>query len=111
MLALLYAPIVSAIGNVMDFMVGTSELDFILRFLAMAELKRASFCSFGLAKTFVGIALGFAASLVEEPAQGACQGKLGDLREHPTNHLCSSTRGTMAVQNYSKRGKHAIGKE
>ena len=54
-------------------MVGTSELDFILRFLAMAELKRASFCSFGLPKTFVGIALGFAASLVEEPAQGACQ--------------------------------------
>ena len=47
-------------------MVGTSELDFILRFLAMAELKRASFCSFGLAKTFVGIALGFAALLSKE---------------------------------------------
>ena len=27
-------------------------LDFILRFLAMAELKRALFCSFGLTKTF-----------------------------------------------------------
>ena len=32
-------------------MVCTSELDFILRFLAMAELKRASFCSFGLAES------------------------------------------------------------
>ena len=59
----LYAPIISAIGNVVDFMVGTSELDFILRFLAMAESKQASFCSFGLPKMFVGI----------EPAQGACQ--------------------------------------
>ena len=68
LLVLLYASIISAICNVVDFMVGTSELDFILRFLAMA-----SFCSFGLSKTFVGIALGFAASLVEEPAQGACQ--------------------------------------
>jgi hypothetical protein len=44
---LLYSSIVSAIGNVVDFMVGTSE--------------------------FIGIALGFAASLVEELAQGACQ--------------------------------------
>ena len=73
LLELLYSPIISAIGNVVDFMVGTFELDFILRFLAMAELKRASFCSFGLPKTFVGIALGLAASLVEEPAQGAYQ--------------------------------------
>jgi len=73
LLELLYSPIISAIGNVVDFMVGTSKLDFILRFLAMAELKRASFCSFGLPKTFVGIALGLAASLVEEPAQGAYQ--------------------------------------
>ena len=47
LLVLLYSSIVSAISNVVDFMVGTSE--------------------------FVGIALGFAASLVEEPAQGACQ--------------------------------------
>ena len=47
LLELLYSSIVSAISNVVDFMVGTSE--------------------------FVGIALGFAASLVEEPAQGACQ--------------------------------------
>ena len=47
LLVLLYSPIVSAIGNVVDFMVGTSE--------------------------FIGIALGFAASLVEELAQGACQ--------------------------------------
>jgi hypothetical protein len=39
LLELLYSPIVSAIGNVVDFMVGTSQ--------------------------FVGIALGFAASLVE----------------------------------------------
>ena len=30
----------------------TKTLDFILRFLAMAELKRALFCSFGLTKTF-----------------------------------------------------------
>ena len=52
----------SAIGNVVNFLVGTPELDFILRFLAMAELKRASFCSFGLTKTFVDIALGFLAS-------------------------------------------------
>ena len=73
-------------------MVGTSELDFILRFLAMAELKRASFCSFGLAKTFVGIALGFAASLVEEPAQGACQ------PDEPISHLLQSGTG--------KVGKH-----
>ena len=43
------------------------------QFLAMAESVQAPFCSFGLSKTFVGIALGFAASLVEEPAQGACQ--------------------------------------
>ncbi|OYP41846.1 hypothetical protein CIK88_03710 [Prevotella sp. P5-50] len=28
-------------------------LDFILRFLAMAELKRALFCSFGLTKTLI----------------------------------------------------------
>ena len=41
LLVLLYSPIVSAISNVVDFMVGTSE--------------------------FIGIALGFAASLVEEP--------------------------------------------
>jgi len=27
-------------------------MDFILRFLAMAELKQALFCSFGLTKTF-----------------------------------------------------------
>ena len=43
LLELLYSSIVSAISNVVDFMVGTSE--------------------------FVGIALGFAASLVEEPAR------------------------------------------
>ena len=30
----------------------TKTLDFILRFLAMADLKRALFCSFGLTKTF-----------------------------------------------------------
>ena len=30
----------------------TKTLDFILRFLAMTELKRALFCSFGLTKTF-----------------------------------------------------------
>ena len=36
LLVLLYASIISAICNVVDFMVGTSELDFILRFLAMA---------------------------------------------------------------------------
>src|SRR5574344_3101197 len=29
----------------------TKTLDFILRFLAMTELKRALFCSFGLTKT------------------------------------------------------------
>jgi hypothetical protein len=51
LLVLLYSHIVSAISNVVDFMVSTSQLDFILRFLAMAELKRASFCSFGLPKT------------------------------------------------------------
>ena len=47
LLELLYSPIISAIGNVVDFMVGTFE--------------------------FICIALGFAASLVEEPAQGAYQ--------------------------------------
>ena len=47
LLELLYSSIVSAIGNVVDFMVGTSQ--------------------------FVGITLGFAASLVEELAQNACQ--------------------------------------
>ena len=30
----------------------TLTLDFILRFLAMAESKRACLCSFGLTKTF-----------------------------------------------------------
>jgi len=66
LLELLYAPIVSAIGNVVDFMVGTSE--------------------------FIGIALGFAASLVEEPAQGACQ------PDEPISHLLQSGTG--------KVGKH-----
>ena len=31
----------------------TKSLDFILRFLAMAQLKQASLCSFGLTKTFI----------------------------------------------------------
>jgi len=47
LLVFLYSSIISAIGNVVYFMVGTSK--------------------------FVSVALGFAASLVEEPAQGACQ--------------------------------------
>ena len=39
LLVLLYSPIVYALGNIVYLKVGTSELDFILRFLAMAELK------------------------------------------------------------------------
>jgi hypothetical protein len=86
---LLYSSIISAIGNVVDFMVGTSE--------------------------FVGI----------EPAQGACQ-----LRACSPEHLLKKAMSeehwvlpvatllalkvlkcTMAVQNYSNRGKSAIGEE
>ena len=66
LLVFLYSSIISAIGNVVDFMVGTSE--------------------------FVGIALGYAASLVEEPAQGACQ------PDEPISHLLQGGTG--------KFGKH-----
>ena len=37
----------------MPFLEDKKNLDFILRFLAMAGLMQASLCSFGLTKTFI----------------------------------------------------------
>ena len=81
-------------------------LDFILRFLAMAELKRALFCSFGLTKTFCYALRNQIGILVDGTVVPCCLDhggnlSLGNLFEQSLDHILSSPRALAIYRGFT----------
>ena len=80
-------------------------LDFILRFLAMAELKRALFCSFGLTKTFCYALRNQIGILADGTVVPCCLDhggnlSLGNLFEQSLDHILSSPRALTIYRGF-----------